>query len=861
MEFDSVIVKDSPGLCRCCLAEGCYKELGAPYFCGGHTEVYGDMLMECFDICISQQTDGPNGPNRHICEVCIGRLRDATEFKRQVLESEKTFIDMVARKDFKGKMMVGKKEMKKEPGTDVDPDVNMIDTADVFDDDTDEEPLSLKRRAPRASGAAPRRRGVKTERKKARKNDESEEELLSLKSGDEGVDAAPLATPRRASEVKTEKRKRIKKKTEDAASSNTSKSFYMMKRRKNLQIIFDSSTIIPFKWRANYICFYCGIRIVDYKELRRHTETHGSVADCDLKSIKGYGDMNIKIDISNITCKLCNVLFRSFNELTEHLCSAHQVKYEVMDVVIEQYRLLDLGCHLCPDSFSYFGHLVSHMNHAHPNKTLICNQCNHRFSKRSELYRHIKNCHKVGGYQCDMCPHKFNTLSILKKHQSNAHRCEVCHLQLPSAAQKQKHCQLEHPESYALQCRDCNKIFKKKLGLRVHMKKCNAADTDRKQKLTVKRHKLDKVKDDIINVIILSTSIPFNFTNNKFNCFYCADDFIDSDSLREHTLLSHANCDANYIKKNCKTIGNVCVKLDTSYVACKLCYESLRDLDALIEHLAQKHDTQIEPIVKTCLQPYRLIKDNMGCPYCPAVFQFFNLLMHHVSVTHSNNNVVCVYCGLTFGNENQLRAHTRTHHSDGQLKCGTCGAVCDSRSRLANHMATAHGVKAVKCTTCGERFSSQYLRQKHMMDVHKFGHKCNYCGKEFVRHSFMKIHVRRTHLKEKRVACPVCDMKFFNGVQLKHHLVKHGGKKNFQCDECGESFMWRKGLVRHIGRHSKNPFSFPAVPKTNNAQAQAIAYNKQANTAQVPYTPQMPKSNSVVQGPYNPLPIGFPFRF
>lgn len=52
---------------------------------------------------ITQHNEGPNGPNRLICEVCITRLRDACNFKKQVLDSEKKFIDMMGRGEFRPK--------------------------------------------------------------------------------------------------------------------------------------------------------------------------------------------------------------------------------------------------------------------------------------------------------------------------------------------------------------------------------------------------------------------------------------------------------------------------------------------------------------------------------------------------------------------------------------------------------------------------------------------------------------------------------------------------------------------------------------------------------------------------------------
>lgn len=54
MDFDEIVVKESPGLCRCCLSEGCYKDMGTEYTWMNENEVYADMLLECFDIGVSK---------------------------------------------------------------------------------------------------------------------------------------------------------------------------------------------------------------------------------------------------------------------------------------------------------------------------------------------------------------------------------------------------------------------------------------------------------------------------------------------------------------------------------------------------------------------------------------------------------------------------------------------------------------------------------------------------------------------------------------------------------------------------------------------------------------------------------------
>lgn len=595
-----------------------------------------------------------------------------------------------------------------------------------------------------------------------------------------------------------------------------------MKRRKNLQTLFNNTTIIPFKWRGKYRCFYCSENITEYGDLRKHTLSHGkcTLEDHSIKVIKGGHNMEVKIDISDITCEKCSEHFQSFNEIVSHLIAKHKLQYDsTIETVLEPYKLDDLTCHLCLEKFTYFGYLVSHMNNNHPKNCHICDKCEQKFNKRRDLFSHIKNYHREGGYQCELCPHKFTTLNILRKHQENRHlrRCEVCQLKLPSATLKRRHVALEHPDDGTLQCRLCRKQLRTPQGLRMHARRCRpdtaaaSADSDTDaDDATLRRQSVQQIKQNIVTIINMSTAIPFSFYKNKFNCFFCSEDFADSDAMREHTVLAHPVCDfkSKCIKK-CRE-SNVTVKLDISSLACKVCFESMPDLEHLIEHLIDKHSANYDRSLTSSLQPYRLIKDHMACPHCSdEVFRFFGTLLKHINSNHTNNNIICVYCGQTFRKEQNLRVHIWRHHKEGQFKCTICDAECGMPSRLYMHMAKVHGVKAAKCSKCGERFATQYLRQKHLIDAHNSGHKCSYCGKLFVRNSFMKDHIRRTHLKEKNVECSVCGMKFFNNILLRRHMVKHSGEKNFHCDICGERFFWRKGLVRHMGRHNKHPAAAP----------------------------------------------------
>lgn len=41
------------GICKCCLRDGCFKSMWVNYEVDGVSQNYGEMLNECFDLCVS----------------------------------------------------------------------------------------------------------------------------------------------------------------------------------------------------------------------------------------------------------------------------------------------------------------------------------------------------------------------------------------------------------------------------------------------------------------------------------------------------------------------------------------------------------------------------------------------------------------------------------------------------------------------------------------------------------------------------------------------------------------------------------------------------------------------------------------
>lgn len=578
-------------------------------------------------------------------------------------------------------------------------------------------------------------------------------------------------------------------------------------RRSNLQILFNNTSIIPFKWRGKYICFYCGEDVKEYNELRQHTRNHGRCLDDSraLRLVKA-ADAEVKIDVSEIICNLCHETLPDFDQTIDHLINKHNLPYNKdVKLPIVSYRLSDLNCLLCDQKFSYLNKLVNHVNTDHPNDCLVCVECQQKFNKKRDLDAHFRTKHR-NQYTCSKCALNFSTSSELLSHKSNVHPflCNICFKPFPSLKKRLQHIESTHTDTVLI-CGFCS-LNSDRTEFLEHASKCNV-DKDANGLVTMdydRKPSVKQIRDNIACILNMSTAVPFKYFMSRFRCFYCPKDFNECDDLKHHTIMEHPLCDTKLKSMKLRNRHDGGIKVDISALSCKICFEVLQDLDTLIDHLICEHKINYNKSIPVNLQPYKLGKENFPCPICGEVYRYFRTLLNHVGNKHTDNKNICVHCGVSFRNLPNLRSHISRQHKVAHFKCESCDLQFTSNNYLQTHLGRIHGNKIVECETCKEKFTSVHEMQRHKIDVHTTGHKCTYCHKLFTRNSFMVNHIRRTHLKEKNVQCSVCHEKFFDTQRLKMHMVKHYGERNFHCDVCGKKFLWKKNLKGHMASHIRN---------------------------------------------------------
>ncbi|RVE42463.1 hypothetical protein evm_012893 [Chilo suppressalis] len=483
MEFDEIVVKESPGLCRCCLSEGCYKDMGTEYAWMSETEVYAEMLLECFDISISQLNDGPNGPNRLICEVCITRLRDACYFKKQVLDSEKKFVDMVGRGDFRPKaVLLYQSNMKTESGEELQVSLEMDDGGEVeyledeidYVDDTpklegpqepeptvsdvtaDPLPIRGKRGRPRKTPAKPEKKKVKVETTKAKSS-------KALVKGELRGGQRPSIVQK---PQKSEDYFAVQTHVKPALTAKEKRRIF----RQNVVQVLLKSTVMPFRWlKSSYRCFYCYDIFQDASDLKNHQQAHAG-DEIKEQTMNNYWEPVVYVDISNISCKLCPEKVVDLYDLIDHLITQHGIVYNKdVGICMVAFKLdnINVGCLACGATFYTFGPLLHHTNKDHKGTSaILCDVCGQHFKDTVLLKAHFKTIHENTGLLCTDCGEKFQTRSKLKTHQKNQHdaaekkyKCLVCPQTFQSHYKRSRHMVSEHKNRPEIKCLRCPKTF------------------------------------------------------------------------------------------------------------------------------------------------------------------------------------------------------------------------------------------------------------------------------------------------------------------------------------------------------------------------------------------------------------------
>ncbi|XP_045781730.1 zinc finger protein 37-like isoform X1 [Maniola jurtina] len=317
----------------------------------------------------------------------------------------------------------------------------------------------------------------------------------------------------------------------------------------------------------------------------------------------------------------------------------------------------------------------------------------------------------------------------------------------------------------------------------------------------------DKHYNNFEVVLAHSTATPIR-SHDGFNytCCFCKDHYENPADLKAHTLMTHNSSRERrgYMKK--QTSSGYALKLDITQLKCKECDQSIDTLEGLFDHLQNEHKKLIYTDVKNQIIPFKFGDEELHCAMCPLVYNKFKMLLEHMH-THYRN-YVCEVCDFGCINRRAMLSHKESHKT-GSFECGKCNKVFETHQRRRTHLNAVHKFKNMpnKCGVCNERFKSSPMKDQHMITVHGMSpviRKCLACEKTFTSQNALRIHTKKYHLLERNHKCTECEMSFFTGEQLKFHMLKHTGRKDFQCDVCLKWFTRKRVLSEHMRIHNND---------------------------------------------------------
>lgn len=340
------------------------------------------------------------------------------------------------------------------------------------------------------------------------------------------------------------------------------------KHRENLLTILKFSNAIPFKNKSllGFICGYCESAFPDPADLRHHTETDHKSERLNFKSNFDMTEYNVKVDITELCCTLCDEKMENLNTLKEHLVKTHDksiyndIKDHILQFKLKKGDVYD--CAMCTSTYETFKMLKQHMNKHYCNYT--CSKCDTSFATKRSLNAH-RTTHLEGSFKCDHCDKVFPSRGKKHYHEKIKHfgarnisNCPYCNEPFRSYYQRNQHLVKVHNSEAQYKCNVCNKAYILKSLLMYHIKKshlmernCQCTECGYRffSKKALKAHMVKHTGERIYACEVCHKSYARKYTlrehmrihNNdrRFKCDVCAMTFVQKCSLKSHLLSNH----------------------------------------------------------------------------------------------------------------------------------------------------------------------------------------------------------------------------------------------------------------------------------------------------------------------------------
>nr|XP_037875575.1 ferritin isoform X23 [Bombyx mori] len=342
-----------------------------------------------------------------------------------------------------------------------------------------------------------------------------------------------------------------------------------LRAKRNAEVVLKYSTIYPFRMRAKWLmCVYCCDEFEDPALFRRHVdEAHENFTISTAFAHLGRGKDYLKVDCSNMKCRICSEPADTLEEMASHIIDYHRNKstYQMnleYQIGLHPYRLEKDRwlCFLCSEKLPSLIKLCRHTTSHYLDYT--CDTCGRRYLTVDALKYHIK-CSHTGRYICRKCWKDFPSPQTKREHVKSTKTCwpfscVYCGDRFLSWEQKQRHLVESHgrPET-SYTCPECTLVFQSRKLFYNHYKvshtddsfMCTCCGLRFESKNRLEDHRLGHTGEKTFKCHVceksflrkksLTQHLWIHSDNKRFVCVLCEKQFAQKVSLKCHMRSHH----------------------------------------------------------------------------------------------------------------------------------------------------------------------------------------------------------------------------------------------------------------------------------------------------------------------------------
>lgn len=423
----------------------------------------------------------------------------------------------------------------------------------------------------------------------------------------------------------------------------------------------------------------------------------------------------------------------------------------------------------------------------------VCAFCSRSFKRKKFLKQHILTKHQQ--------KRKINKFSLCSKEFSSITRLDT---QDSKLWETKKDIQI---------CSFCNKKFKSKLHLQVHLEEVHKPETSQNEEI---------YENETVTDVIVKEDYKFKGKQRKRKTKERDTEkmFAQQRSFEEHTnernesepstdkkgrhrnqrkQSRNGQANKNEFNGSFKDANEPTRKRSWERNReCSFCSKVFKRRNALREHILSRHTRQ--DMIHLCSKcpkkfsaKYRLRLHELThlskaerlkyqCPQCDSIFMQKGGLQSHINSVHLGDKpFICEECGKGFGTKGALISHKLTHSDDRPFACSVCQKKFKSKRNCQDH-ETTHSGSGFPCSHCNLVLKSKGTHWLHMRvhsNVKKY--KCNYCGNEYKHSQTLKVRLFQNHKF-------FCTKYLTTKLVIQDHLIWHTGQRPYECPFCDKTF-------------------------------------------------------------------------